>query len=174
MFVTAFFTSAGVPEPGLTPTLRIRDVSTNALVVTDDSMTEVGDGWYKYDFTVYDPDTDYVVRCDGGAGLSGSDRYAFAGTDSESGDLIAKTVQPYILTDATPFKGADIAAIKSDTDQAATMLALIQQVERGSWEVKGVQMFFYEPDNVTPLLTFNLFDDQGNPTGVNIFKRVPV
>ena len=47
MYVTAYFTDGGTPATGLTPTIRIRDLSDNSLVITDASMTEVGDGHYK-------------------------------------------------------------------------------------------------------------------------------
>ena len=80
MWVTVCFTNFGTPETGLSPTVRIRDLSTDALVVTDAAMAEVGDGWYKYDFTLYDEEKDYAIRCDGTDTLSDSDRYAFVGS----------------------------------------------------------------------------------------------
>jgi len=57
-------------------------VATNALVVTDVAMSEVGDGWYKYDFASYDPTLDYTVRCDGGASLPTGERYTYTGSDN--------------------------------------------------------------------------------------------
>lgn len=174
MYVTAFFTSSGVPQTGLTPTIRIRDVITNTLIITDDTMSEVGDGWYKYSFASYDPDVDYVVRCDGGATLTGSERYAYAGTDSESGDMIAQAVQPYILADATPFNGADVGIIKTQTAQTQAIVSLLQKLETGRWKISGVQLIFYDTDSITPILKFNLFDAQGKPTGANVFEMVPV
>jgi len=81
MYITAFFTNKGVPATGLTATIRIRDVSDNSLIITDDSMIEVGDGWYKYDFTTYDATKDYAIRCDGGSTLEGNDRYTYGGNE---------------------------------------------------------------------------------------------
>lgn len=55
---TAYWESApGVPlvAPGVTPTIRVRRLDTNALVVTDAAMTEVGDGVFKYIFPVVAP-----------------------------------------------------------------------------------------------------------------------
>ena len=169
MFVTAFFITSAGPQLGLSPTIRIRDVATNTLVVTDAAMSEIGDGLYKYDFIVYDPDSDYVARCDGGATLSGAERYAYAGTESESGDMIAQAVQPYILADVTPFNGADIASIKTTVNLSKTAIDIIRKVETGRWKITGTQMIFYDDGAVIPLLTFNLIND-----GTNITERVPV
>jgi hypothetical protein len=61
---------------GLTPTIRIRKVSDGSLVVTDDSMAEVGDGAYRYDFASVVVGTQYVFRIDFGVSY-GLDRYAY-------------------------------------------------------------------------------------------------
>jgi len=81
MYVTAYFTDGGIPATGLTPTIRIRDLSDNSLVITDASMTEVGDGHYKYNFAGYDKTKEYTIRCDGGATLGGYDRYTYGIND---------------------------------------------------------------------------------------------
>ncbi len=93
MWVTVCFTNTGTPATGLSPTIRIRDLSDNSLVVTDAAMTEVGDGWYKYDFTTYDNEKDYAIRCDGTATLSGSDRYAFVGSAEVNMDDKVTTIR---------------------------------------------------------------------------------
>ena len=51
--ITACVTNKNVPltSPATLPTIRIRRLDTQALVVTDDNMTEVGDGCYVYVFT---------------------------------------------------------------------------------------------------------------------------
>lgn len=82
MYVLSLFTNNGTPATGLSPTIRVRKVSDNSLIVTDAAMTEVGDGWYKYDFSSYDPSLDYAIRCDGGASLPAGERYTFAGSDN--------------------------------------------------------------------------------------------
>lgn len=85
--ILTFFTDSGTPQTGLSPIIRIRDLSDNSLVVTDASMTEVGDGYYSYDFTDYDEDEGYSIRCDGGAGLGDTDRYTYAGNESYVDDI---------------------------------------------------------------------------------------
>lgn len=66
MEVTAFFTNNNVPltSPGTLPTIRIRRIDTQALVVTDASMTEIGDGNYSFTFTPLEG-VEYTVRADG-------------------------------------------------------------------------------------------------------------
>jgi hypothetical protein len=81
MNIVAFFTSSGVPATGLSPTIRIRNVSTGALVVTDAAMTEVGDGFYRYNYTGYNPTIDYAIRCDGTAILPAAERYVYGGNE---------------------------------------------------------------------------------------------
>ena len=92
MLLITFFTDNGIPKTGLSPTIRVRDASDGSLVVTDAAMTEIGDGFYKYDFTTYDSSKDYTFRADGGAGLNATDRYVFSTneTDSVNEDLAGK------------------------------------------------------------------------------------
>ena len=87
MYIVSVFTESGVPKLGLTPTIRIRDLSDNSLVITDAVMSEVGDGEYKYYFTAYDSTVDYAIRSDGGISLNDSDRYKFAGNESYIDDI---------------------------------------------------------------------------------------
>jgi len=92
MIFSSIFTSLGVPVTGLSPTIRIRDLSTNTLVVTDAAMTEVGDGFYKYDFTTYDATKQYVIRTDGGATLPAGERYGYGNNDNYLPDIEGSTV----------------------------------------------------------------------------------
>lgn len=72
-----------MPAAGLSPKVNIRDLSTHALVVSAGAMTEIGDGFYSYDFSGYNAAKDYAVLCDGGAALSPGERYASAATTVE-------------------------------------------------------------------------------------------
>ena len=87
MQILAFFTDHGVPKTGLTPTVRIRDISDNTLIITDSTSSEVGDGWYKYDFVQYDSAEEYAIRFDGGPSLSDTDRYTSTTNDSFAEDV---------------------------------------------------------------------------------------
>lgn len=66
MNIVSYFTNKGAPETGLSPTIRIRDLSDNSLIVADEAMTEVGDGEYKYEFA-NDVTKEYSVRTHSGS-----------------------------------------------------------------------------------------------------------
>ena len=48
---------------------------------------------------------------------------------------------------------------------------LIKQIETGRWKIENFQMIFYEEDNVTEIMRFNLFDEAGDPANTDIFDR---
>lgn len=81
MFVLAFFNQAGTPKIGLSPTVNIRRVSDGTLVVNGAIMTELGDGFYQYDFTAFVTGTEYAILCDS-VTLTGSERYVYSGSDA--------------------------------------------------------------------------------------------
>jgi len=111
--ITAFFTDEGAPATGLTPTIRIRRLDTGALVVTDASMTETGDGFYKYDFTTYDNNLEYAIRCDGGSGLADNERYTF-GNSGPTSDLN----EVKAVTDKFSFSGINVNSQVKGIDTA--------------------------------------------------------
>ncbi len=50
-------------------------------------------------------------------------------------------------------------------------IEIIKQIETGKWEILNNQMIFYKDDNVTEIMRFDLFDKNGNPSEVDVFKR---
>jgi len=86
--VAAWFfdqTAGGGPAIGMSPlpTIRIRRISDNTLVVTDATMTELGDGWYTFDFTsLFDEGESYVILADAAALNNSRDRLKFGTIDS--------------------------------------------------------------------------------------------
>ena len=64
--IITHFRNEGVPleSPTTAPTIRIRRTDTQALVVTDQSMTEQGDGAYSYTFAP-SATLEYSIRADG-------------------------------------------------------------------------------------------------------------
>ncbi len=77
MNIIVFFTSSGIPKEGLSPIIRILKID-GTTIVNDEAMTEISSGFYKYDFTTYDEDEDYVIRADGTSTLQNSERYAYS------------------------------------------------------------------------------------------------
>jgi hypothetical protein len=87
MILVSFFTNHGVPVTGLTPSISIVDISTG-LVVDSGVMTETSavnaPGWYNYDFVAYSNQTEYAMTADGGATLTGAERYSVASNELSS------------------------------------------------------------------------------------------
>jgi hypothetical protein len=79
MFIRQYFTLGGVPATGQTGIkITIRKVSDNSIVVNAATMTEIGGGWYKYDFTSFDDAEIYVYSFDGGIWFTTpAERYKF-------------------------------------------------------------------------------------------------
>lgn len=67
VFTAYWESSPGVPltTPANAPTIRIRRLDTDALVVTDVAMTEVGDGLFKYEHAAAVNSIEYAGRADG-------------------------------------------------------------------------------------------------------------
>ncbi len=145
--IVAFFTSAGAPAVGLSPTVRIRELATNTLVVTDAAMVEVGDGFYSYDFTAYDTAVNYAIRCDGTSVLSDAERYSWAGNEDYDEDT-ADAVWDEPSADH----------VTSETFGAKNLL--IEQILRNKLVTDPVTgtMTLYD-DAGTPLLTADIFED---------------
>ena len=79
-YITAFFTDEDGNEAlSLAPSIIIKNVVDNSTVATG-SMTEVGNGVYKYLFSAYLPDNAYAFVCDSGMNTSG--RFAYGTSDS--------------------------------------------------------------------------------------------
>jgi len=77
MLIITNFTNNGIPATGLSPIINIINAVTKAVIVNDAQMEEIGNGFYKYDFTDYNSVIDYVIQCDGGASLPDNERYSF-------------------------------------------------------------------------------------------------
>ena len=73
VFVAYWESSPGTPmtAPGDVPEIRIRRLDTDALVVTDDTMDEVGDGFFKYEYTDAINSIEYAGRADGDPNVTG-------------------------------------------------------------------------------------------------------
>lgn len=67
VFTAYWESAAGVPlvAPANTPTIRVRRLDTNALVVTDVAMVEVGDGMFKHIYTTPVEGVQFSARADG-------------------------------------------------------------------------------------------------------------
>jgi hypothetical protein len=112
-------------------------------------MTEVGDGFYKYNFAGFNSSKDYSILCDS-VTLSGVERYTYA-TSEDYG----------LVTD-----------IDTNVDTVDVTTTLIKKVQINKLELADGatdNWVLYDDNDVTPLLTFSITDKDGNtilqPTG---------
>lgn len=64
-------------------------------------------------------------------------------------------------------------ATSGDLSGLVSQLNTLEAVAIGRWRVANNQLILYELDGTTPLVTFDLFDDSGDPSMTRIFERVP-
>ncbi|MFA7247792.1 MAG: hypothetical protein WC169_11550, partial [Dehalococcoidia bacterium] len=62
-WIVIYFESMGNPALGLSPLLRIRLVDDGS-IVAEDTMEEVGGGFYRFDFFDYNITKDYIFLAD--------------------------------------------------------------------------------------------------------------
>lgn len=191
MIINSFFTDAGAPKTGLTPIIRVWEVSGGAhsLVVNNASMVEVGDGFYKYDFTTYDATKNYVVRSDGGGSLADVDRYEYGATEELKIDDATTTniINGVWDEDASTHLSAGstgemLSQIKADTSTIAVSVVAINslvntllkyETNRTKIDTTAKTLTIYDDDCVTPLTVFNLKDSSGNASVAEVCDRVP-
>jgi len=139
MWVLAYFTEEGQPVTGLSPTVLIKDVDTGADVIAGASMDDIGDGFYRYDFSAYNPTRNYAVTCDS-ITLSGVDRYTYAAS-GEYGEVLDSIESTVGLVDIR-----------------TTLLRKIQTNRLELFDGNTNNWILYDDDAVTPLLTFSVSD----------------
>ena len=120
--LTANYTLDGVPTTGLTPTVTIilldaDDPTTNTIVVSGGVCTEVGLGWYRYDFTGYEVTENYLFSFDAGLGVPAYARWLHGANDVNSADTWD---QPYLNHMEIGSFGYSQTQIKADTTNILT------------------------------------------------------
>lgn len=164
--ITPFILSNGSPALGLpSASVRIRDANSGELLVTDDSLVEVGDGFYKYVFTDYTSSMNYTIRLDGGD-ILGQQRYAFAANENYSFDHWEEPMN--VHTSSVFISGSD-----TPISSSGQILNFLKNIEGGRWRIDTDtnQMIFYKDDNTTVVATYDLFDSDGTPSSINVFER---
>ena len=112
------------------PTIRIRRIDTQALVVTDLAMTEVGDGIFVFNFTPPVEGIEYAARSDGDPNATGQvpgrARYRYGNVD----DFGKEVWQARGLDPANPKTTTENTA---DTDYTESVdAAQVQHVKVGA------------------------------------------
>lgn len=183
--ITAHYTINGTPATGLSPVIYIISVSQsgNVLEINGDSLSEIGMGWYRYDFAVYDPMLSYVFTIDGGTGLQPHDRYKYGGNESYVEDVSSGVWEEESTNHTnTGTTGLMLNQIKADTTttviNTGTLQALVNTLlkyERNRTKLNSTNhtLTVYDDDCVTPLTVFKLRDHAGNPSITEICERSP-
>ena len=195
--ITSYFSKNGTPKLGLSPSIRIWRVTSigETLVIgsPDGLLAEIGDGFYKYIFTVangYVETDEYVIRSDAEDNtLSDSERFAVASISEDTlSDSTINTVvdgvweeqaTDHIDTGTTGLMlnqiKADTASIKIDTTSIIALCETLLKYDRNRTQIDKTAMTLtiYDDNGTTPLTVFDLKDAGGNPTITEICIRDP-
>ncbi len=200
MIISSFFTLNAVPAVGLTPlpTLLIWSVTgtSQTLVVPSASLEEVGDGFYQYLFSNYDPTQEYVFRIDGGSTYANDnpERYQAGSievatiTDSTVTDIASGVWEEAtsahvtsgtfgLLEQQTNANTTAIAAnLYVNANSVLDLVNLLLQYETNRTKIDPTAMTLtvYESDCVTPLRVFKLLDTTGAPSITQVAERKPI
>lgn len=108
MIYVVFFSNAGVPATGLTPTIGVyKKVSDGTDVTPAPTISEIGGGFYKFTAT---PAEALVVRMNGGGSLAEADKYKVMQITPNDPSLDA------MVSTRAPESGGNVTAIKTKTD----------------------------------------------------------
>jgi len=204
--INSLFTSGGIPTSGLSPTIRIWEVdgSTYTLIVglssgtglpIDGAMTEIfdsgsppsSDGFYTFLFTDsigYDPTKKYLIRTDGSASLSDTDRYQTGEIDPIEETIINgvwdEQISEHIAAGST---GLTLAQIKSDTttlsldvSDITDLISLLLKFDTNRTKIDDAAktLTIYDDDCTTVLRVFRLLDQNGTPSTASVCERKPI
>jgi len=199
LLVKSFFTVGGVPKTGISPTVRIWEVdaTSQTLIIggPDPTMLEVGDGFYKYDFTVaatFDDEKEYVIRTDGGVALPPNERWHVDSYGPISAELVTTNINAIIdgvwdetATDHLAAGSTGLLLNQTAADAATTVvntvttISLIDELlkyERNRTKIDKInnELIIYENNGTTILKKFKLLDGSGNPSITEICERLPL
>jgi hypothetical protein len=108
MIYVVFFSNAGAPATGLSPTIGVyKKVSDGTDVTPAPAVAEIGGGFYKFTAS---PAEALVVRMNGGGSLADADKYKVMQITPHDADLDA------LVSTRAPEAGGNVAAIKVKTD----------------------------------------------------------
>lgn len=186
--ISSFFTKNGSPETGLTPLITIRELdptnpALSTVVVNGAVVTEVGGGWYRYDFTTYDVTKDYVMTVDGGGSLAAHERYQSGANNSfkeENADETWNSPATGFLTLGTMGWllnqiGADTQQIRIDVTSAISLIDTLLDYDENRTKIDKIAktLTIYDDSGTTAIKVFDLKDSNGAPSVTEVCERVP-
>lgn len=204
MIISSFFTTGGIPNPGLSPlpTIDIYSVNgaTSTPVLLGTPLVEASEGFYQYQFSTYDPNLDYVFLVDGGSSYAVNDPERYQPGSIEVATVEASTVidigasaaQQVLDAQTTDHQlagsvGLAISQTKVDTTNIAANLyvnansvldlvniVLQYDTNRTKIDPTAKTLTVYQDDCVTPLRVFQLIDTTGAPSITEVAERKPI
>lgn len=88
----------------------------------------------------------------------------------DSGNALSSTVyatEQFNIEENNP----SVEEIKTIVTASAARIEQLYDIQYGRWKIVNNSMVFYKEDNVTVVATFNLLDENGNPTMDAVFDR---
>ena len=148
----------GSKTTGVTGTVRVYFVSGGETeVLSATALVDVGNSRLRYEwFPVSLAVGEYIVE------------YSLVDLDGMTTLVNEDLVVRDIAEQAT------LVDVRSRVTLIQDDMTIVKLFETGHWKIIDNQMIFYGADDVTPFLTFDLKDDGGLPSMVNVFERVPV
>ena len=113
---------------------------------------------------------DYILTIDEVGMVSGEGELTLHVTASGM-DPVTRIVEISDNLDPSDEIIADAVWANADGVLVASGIETISSIEAGRWKIESNQMIFYEEDNVTEIMRFNLFDEAGDPANTDIFDR---
>ena len=120
--LTANYTLDGIQLTGLHPIVNIflldqSNPSSNTHIVTDAATSEIGSGWYRYDFIGYDISQNYVFSFDAGVGVPPFVRFQHGANDVNSADVWEEPILNHLSVGTL---GYSVTQTKADTTNIIT------------------------------------------------------
>jgi len=64
-------------------------------------------------------------------------------------------------------------ALDYTLDEVYEKVEFVRKIQTNRWKIENNQLVIFDDDQTTPLLKFDLYDKEGNPSEVNVFERRP-
>lgn len=97
-------------------------------------------------------------------------RYVWEPTSIPSGQYVAEFF--FVDDDAIESRYFEDLVVRDIAEQSD--VEVLKQIATGRWRIYNDQLFLYDSDGETPIVTFNLYDSDGNPTSSDYFERRPL
>lgn len=143
--IVAFFTSGGQPIESLIPAISIWKTD-GSNEISEEQMTDIHGGFYKFSFSSFEPTFDYVFRGSGGATIPLAERFVYGSNESHLDQRLSSIHGDGnwrggagMLEFQLPFGENDIQTIIENVDKIKTYAeAIMEMVVSESTETQNM------------------------------------